>query len=160
MLQYHDLISQLNHMFNHNTFSRLVTAYLYISRKTAQEVAAVCIMVFCQVCKLDWGFIWDLPLFDHVKVSFIFNKNQLLLLPVWCVRSYCNMATSVNLTGYGPRKTLVLHGDELWGVKFLSYVCHQKYCTKWSSQREGEMSPPPPPVQTKGQVHSLNWSRL
>ena len=40
------------------------------------------------------------------------------------------MTTSVNLTGYGPRRTLVFDGDEskyeLWEVKFLGYVPLQK----------------------------------
>ena len=40
------------------------------------------------------------------------------------------MATSVNLTGYGPRKTLVFDGDEskyeLWEVKFLGNTPLQK----------------------------------
>ena len=40
------------------------------------------------------------------------------------------MATSVNLTGYGPRRTLIFDGDEskyeLWEVKFLGYMRLQK----------------------------------
>ena len=41
-----------------------------------------------------------------------------------------NMATSINLTGYGPRRTLIFDGDEnkfeLWEVKFLGYMRLQK----------------------------------
>lgn len=40
------------------------------------------------------------------------------------------METSVNLTGYGPRRTLIFDGDEskyeLWEVKFLGYMRLQK----------------------------------
>lgn len=40
------------------------------------------------------------------------------------------MTTSVNLTGYGPRRTLIFDGDgskyELWEVKFLGYMRLQK----------------------------------
>ena len=40
------------------------------------------------------------------------------------------MTTSVNLTGYGPRRTLIFDGDEsryeLWEVKFLAYMRLQK----------------------------------
>ena len=41
-----------------------------------------------------------------------------------------NMATSINLTGYGPWRTLIFDGDEnkfeLWEVKFLGYMRLQK----------------------------------
>ena len=40
------------------------------------------------------------------------------------------MAASQNLTGYGPRRTLIFDGDEskyeLWEVKFLGYARLQK----------------------------------
>ena len=65
------------------------------------------------------------------------------------------MTTSVNLTGYGPRRTLLFDGDEskyeLWEVKFLGS------CTTWLSQRKVKRQPP---TQKKGQVRSLNGSSV
>ena len=53
---------------------------------------------------------------------------------------YCNMTTSVNLTGYGPRRTLLFDGNEskyeLWEVKFLGI------CTTWLSQKKVKTSAP------------------
>ena len=56
-----------------------------------------------------------------------------------------NMTTSVNLTGYGPRRTLVFDGDEskyeLWEVKFLGYMRLQKLYDV-VIPKEGETSAP------------------
>ena len=55
------------------------------------------------------------------------------------------MTTSANLTGYGPRRTLVLHRDEskyeLWEVKFLGCMRLQKLYDV-VIPKEGETSPP------------------
>lgn len=55
------------------------------------------------------------------------------------------MTTSVNLTGYGPRRTLVFDGDEsryeLWEVKFLGYMRLQKLYDV-VIPKEGETSAP------------------
>ena len=56
-----------------------------------------------------------------------------------------NMTTSVNLTAYGPRRTLVFDGDEskyeLWEVKFLGYMRLQKLYDV-VIPKEGETSGP------------------
>ena len=60
-----------------------------------------------------------------------YEINQLLLLLLCGALSCVNtMATSLNMTGYGPRRTLIFDGDEskyeLWEVKFLGYMRLQK----------------------------------
>ena len=54
VLQYYDLISQRNHIFNRNAFSSLILCYLYVSRKPLRKSPyIVCIMAFCQIRELD-----------------------------------------------------------------------------------------------------------
>ena len=55
VLQYHELSSQHNPIYNRNAFGSLNMSYLRVSKNTAQEIIIVCIMVFCQICKLDWN---------------------------------------------------------------------------------------------------------
>ena len=73
-----------------------------------------------------------------------------------------NMTASVNLTGYGPRRTLVFDGDEskyeLWEVKFLGYMRLQKLYDV-VIPKEGETSGPNA-EKIKGQVRSLKWSSV
>ena len=52
------------------------------------------------------------------------------------------MATSQNLTGYGPRRGIVFNGDEakyeLWEVKFLSFMRIQKLYDVFVPSRDEE----------------------
>lgn len=48
VLQYHELTSQRNHIYNRDAFGSLIMSYLCVSKNTAQEITVVCIMAFCQ----------------------------------------------------------------------------------------------------------------
>ena len=60
----------------------------------------------------------------------LINQYVLLLLSKCCMLFCVTTMATANLTGYGPRRTLIFDGDEskyeLWEVKFLGYMRLQK----------------------------------